>query len=150
MTETRTWTLTERELDICAALVPNATLEFDEGDEILDAWFWFASKIGSGQWFAFAISDTPNDPDEMLSNSDDEELIKLSVWIGDTWDVIELHGVQPSANLHRDALDSMDDDQLEAIREIEDDRLIEIRRTAEGERMNRQLVSSGASAMSNN
>lgn len=73
-------------LTIRAIEMTDVAVEYEDGiEEYGTCWFWFASIPEDDCWFAFAISDTEDNPGEMLDNSDFEELTRMSIFVGLPW-----------------------------------------------------------------
>lgn len=119
----------ELKLEVRAVFVRNALMEMEDGEQEIDAYFWFAGPNGYDFWFGFGISDTceDNDPDVMLENSDENDLKRLALYLGDEWDTIMTTCPHCVAKRHRYELEIMPAEILKQLRMADLDEILQIR-----------------------
>jgi hypothetical protein len=123
-----------RELSVRAVLLTDFTVDFPNGQsQTGDVWFWFVANEGDDSWFAFAVSDTAEDADEIVSGSDEEELKRMAVWIGVPWDVVMRKCPHCEAQRQRDLRNSMSSEHLIDIMDSDLDNLRDLRKEAQFE-----------------
>lgn len=114
----RTFDNIEAGVQVAAVLVediPVKTSEEEEATELTDLWFFFISIYKNDCWVGYCIADSMNgEPDRSLANSNLDELKRLSVLVGDSWEEIEKNH-QAASLRHRRVINDLDDETKEAM-----------------------------------
>lgn len=140
------------ELALKAALIREFEIEYADGTTATGpCWFWFVSILDQDSWFSFAVSNDADDPDDIISQSDLDELRRMSVWLGRTWEDIIGGCVHCAAVEMRAARNAMSVQIFEDVMEIESiDKLRELRTEGQWKAMQEQVLATSGQKISLN
>lgn len=93
----KSWINTERGIEIRASLVPDVPFRVSMDEDIMDTrdlWIFWLSIGATDRWYSFGVADSlSGQPEDLLAEVVVEDLKKVSIVLGNSWELIEEEGL---------------------------------------------------------